>query len=107
LLTDQVYELINKKFPLKRHKGINLITGIYSIDGVDNEGLPYTKFHQQPLLDEAVKLAGQEDGNATYAPMKASWKLYGEHQLVRDKLKRKSLDAFSYAQILGKAAYVA
>ena len=96
-LTDQVYELINKKFPLKRRKGINLVTGIYSIDGVDSDGIPYTRFHQQPLLDEAVKLAGQEDGKATYTPMKSSWKMYGEHQLVQDKLKRKALDVFPYA----------
>ena len=89
-LTNKVFEKINARFPLKRQQGINLVTGIYTIDGEDDQGIPFAKFHQQPLIDDIIRYAGQEDGKDAHTPMKASWKMYNEDQLVRDKTKRKA-----------------
>ena len=105
-LLDWVFAEINERYPMKRRSGINLVLGVYVERKIVN-GKKETHFHQTPLIDEIVRLAGQEEATPVWTQVPPTWKMFEENDLVRNNEERRKLNKFPFRQILGKIAYVA
>ena len=105
-LLDKIFDLINNRFPMKRQKPINLMTGIYVIREKRQSGVKIAKFHQQPLIEEIAELAGVKDRKKVTAPTPTSWKMFSKEDTVTDPEQRKELDKYPFRSLLGKTAYV-
>jgi len=106
-LLNRVFEQIKKKFPMKRRRGINLVTGIYVTRDTNTNGHRRTRFHQKPLIEDIVQSAGTSDRKPAWTPTHVSWNMFEEKDVVRDSAKRTALDQYPYRSLLGKTAYVA
>ena len=101
-LMDDVFELINSRFPMKRRKGIGLMVGIESER--DQDGI---HLRQISLIKDIVKMAGLEGAKAVSTPCHGLFKGFTPADLTLDPEKRKIFDVFPYRQLVGKIAYVA
>ena len=101
-LMDDVYKLIDARFPMKRRKGIGLMVGIESER--DDIGI---HLRQVALIKGIVQMAGLQNSKAVTTPCHGLFKGFKPEDITLDPDRRKVYEKFPYRQLVGKIAYVA
>lgn len=100
-LTDKIYETINRRFPMKRAAGIDLMLGVTitrSPKGIE--------FSQLDLIEDIWELANLGINKKVKTPFPASFTGFNETDMRKEPKDRKLLDKYPYSQLVGKLGYV-
>jgi len=101
-LLDDVFKLVNVRFPMKRRYGIGLFVGISTKR--DEAGV---HFWQTTLINDTVMMAGLENTKGVSTPCHGTFKGFTPKDITLDVERRKIYDKFPYRQLVGKIAYIA
>ena len=103
-LCDEIFNLVNARYPLKRLKG-----SMGVMLGIDSERTPRgIEFHQPNLIDDIVKVAGVENWKRVSTPLHHKYHGFDENDKVLDEVdrKRQGLNEFPYRTLIGKLLYL-
>jgi len=100
-LIDEVFVVINARFPLKRRAGINLMLGVTierSPAGI--------KFSQKDLLDDVWEIANLKERTPLSTPFPVTFSGFTKADLRHSDEERGALSKYPYLQLVGKLGYV-
>ena len=100
-LMDKIFELVTKRFPMKRRPGIGLMVGIKSER--DAKGI---RLSQITLINKIAQTAGLSEAKSVSTPCHGTFKGFSTSDITLDPERRKNLDKYPYRQLIGMIAYV-
>jgi hypothetical protein len=100
-LIDEVYTIIDRRFPLKRRADINLLLGV-----TIERTLAGISFHQPELIMDVWEMANLKKGAAPTSPFPVSFEGFQSEDLCKDVVRREALDVYPYSQLVGKLGYI-